>query len=80
MESIGYMLVYLLRGSLPWQGQKGNTKKMKYDKILERKMATTTDMLCKNLPSKSPIIILFIHIYQLLALLNSRIQSIFSTC
>jgi hypothetical protein len=52
MEAIGYLLVYLIRGSLPWQGLKGTTRKQKYDKILEKKMTTPIDVLCKNLPSK----------------------------
>eukprot|EP01039_Chlorochromonas_danica_P011249 gene11249-12548_t len=50
LESIGYVLMYFLRGSLPWQGLKAATKRQKYDKILEKKVSTTTEMLCKNFP------------------------------
>ena len=53
LESLGYVFMYFLRGSLPWQGLKGNTKKQKYDKILEKKIATSTDVLCKNFPGQS---------------------------
>ncbi|CAN0900094.1 Casein kinase 1-like protein 3 [Linum grandiflorum] len=44
LESLGYVLLYFLRGSLPWQGLKAATKKQKYDKICEKKV------LCKSHP------------------------------
>ena len=50
MESLGYVLLYLLKGILPWQNLKANTKKEKYDKIMEKKMSTTTEQLCRGLP------------------------------
>lgn len=46
------MLMYFLRGSLPWQGMKGNTKKAKYDNILEKKISTSTAVLCKGFPAE----------------------------
>lgn len=53
LESIGYVLVYMLRSSLPWQGIKANNNKQeKYHKIMERKMIIPPETLCKGLPSK----------------------------
>ncbi|PWV12377.1 putative casein kinase [Trypanosoma cruzi] len=37
LEGIGYILMYFLRGSLPWQGLKAHTKQEKYSRISERK-------------------------------------------
>uniref|UniRef100_A0A804U6Q1 non-specific serine/threonine protein kinase n=1 Tax=Zea mays TaxID=4577 RepID=A0A804U6Q1_MAIZE len=52
LESAGYLLLYFLRGSLPWQGLKAGTKKQKYDKISEKKMLTSAEVLCKSYPSE----------------------------
>ncbi|CAA7052643.1 unnamed protein product [Microthlaspi erraticum] len=52
LESLGYVLMYFLSGSLPWQGLKAGTKKQKYDRISEKKVATPIEVLCKNQPSE----------------------------
>jgi len=48
VESIAYIMMYFLRGSLPWQGLRAATKKQKYDRISEKKMSTSVDELCKG--------------------------------
>ena len=52
MEGLGYVLVYFLRGQLPWQGLAAHTKKEKYDKIMEKKIGTTVDVLCRGFPAE----------------------------
>ncbi|OAF67599.1 hypothetical protein A3Q56_04678 [Intoshia linei] len=52
MESLGYVFMYLLRGSLPWQGLKAATKKQKYDKISEKKMMTQIETLTHGFPTE----------------------------
>ena len=52
LESLGYILIYLLNGVLPWNGVKGNTKNEKYKNIFEIKKETVPKDLCKDLPGK----------------------------
>lgn len=55
MESLGYVLMYFNRGSLPWQGLKANTKRQKYEKISEKKLTVPIEELCKGFPGKSAL-------------------------
>ena len=50
MESIGYVVMYFLRGMLPWQGLKANNKKDKYERIKEKKLTTSIKVLWKEYP------------------------------
>eukprot|EP00450_Noctiluca_scintillans_P039417 CAMPEP_0194479890 /NCGR_PEP_ID=MMETSP0253-20130528/2877_1 /TAXON_ID=2966 /ORGANISM="Noctiluca scintillans" /LENGTH=305 /DNA_ID=CAMNT_0039319193 /DNA_START=21 /DNA_END=938 /DNA_ORIENTATION=+ len=52
LEGIGYVLMYFNRGSLPWQGVKANSKKEKYEKVMEKKVSTSVEALCKHHPSE----------------------------
>ena len=53
LESIGYVLVFFLKGSLPWQGLKG--KYDKYTRIMEKKLQIPTEILCLGLPDEISI-------------------------
>ena len=50
METIGYVFMYFLRGSLPWQNLKAANKRQKYERISEKKMSTPIEELCKGFP------------------------------
>lgn len=50
LESLGYVLIYFCKGSLPWQGLKATTKKQKYDRIMEKKLNVSVETLCSGLP------------------------------
>ncbi|KAL1202929.1 Casein kinase 1-like protein 1 [Cardamine amara subsp. amara] len=52
LESLGYILMYFLKGSLPWQGLKAGTKKQKYERISEKKVSTSIESLCRGYPSE----------------------------
>lgn len=52
IESLGYILVYLAKGILPWQGQKAKTKKEKYKIIMDKKLEYKPEMLCHGLPDE----------------------------
>ncbi|KAK4349840.1 hypothetical protein RND71_029153 [Anisodus tanguticus] len=52
LESLGYVLMYFLRGSLPWQGLKAGTKKQKYERITEKKVSTSIETLCRGYPTE----------------------------
>jgi serine/threonine protein kinase len=52
MESVGYVIMYFLRGNLPWQGLKIKSKEDKYRKILDKKKETSSKDLCMNFPDE----------------------------
>lgn len=51
LESVGYVMVYLAKGRLPWQGLQKRKKGSSIDEIKDKKMTTTTEELCLGLPS-----------------------------
>jgi serine/threonine protein kinase len=50
LESIAYILIYCLKGKLPWQFISGESKTKKYQNIKEAKEQTTLQDLCMELP------------------------------
>ncbi|CAK75979.1 unnamed protein product (macronuclear) [Paramecium tetraurelia] len=50
LESIGYVLIYLATGNLPWMNLQVDSKDAKYTKIYQIKKQTKTEDLCANLP------------------------------
>ena len=52
LEAVGYVLLYFLRGKLPWQGLHVKNKEDRYHKIMEIKKETTPFKLCKGFPKE----------------------------
>lgn len=48
IESIGYLIVYLITGRLPWQS-KPDKGRGTVNKIMDKKLITPPEILCKNL-------------------------------
>ena len=50
LETIGHVVLYFLRGSLPWQNLPGKNKDEKYKNIKKKKLETSLDELCRGYP------------------------------
>ncbi|XP_064555459.1 casein kinase I [Drosophila montana] len=59
--SVGYVLIYFLRGSLPWQGIKATTKNQKYERIYEMKRSISNEILCQGYPSEFTMYLNYCH-------------------
>ena len=53
IEALGYMMVYLMKGFLPWQGMVNSNPKKKYDRIKKLKMEIQLPVLCSGLPKET---------------------------
>ncbi|KAI5186003.1 casein kinase 1 [Nematocida sp. AWRm78] len=49
LESLAYMLIYFIKGKLPWQSIKAETKEMRYKLIGEIKASTPISELCAGI-------------------------------
>ncbi|KAM0674702.1 hypothetical protein GVAV_001891 [Gurleya vavrai] len=56
LEGLGYVLIFLLKGDLPWMGIPAPTRKEKYAKIGESKNKTTSEDLCNGLPGSETFV------------------------
>ena len=52
LESIGYVLMYFLRGNLPWQGIKVKENEKHYERIGNMKQNISIDELCFGFPEQ----------------------------
>ena len=52
LESIGYMLIFLIKGSLPWDNIKVENKRSSFYKISQFKQKLEPEILCRNLPKE----------------------------
>ena len=52
LESLAYMLVYFIKGELPWQNLKAKSRREKYTKIYHKKKHTVNSELCNFLPDE----------------------------
>lgn len=60
LESLGYVMLYFLRGTLPWMNMDGNhDRKQKNERILEKKLSTKIEDLCQQLPIEFRIYITY---------------------
>ncbi len=50
LESLGYVLMYFLRGELPWQHINAKSKEERNQKILQKKMEISSSKLCEGFP------------------------------
>jgi hypothetical protein len=54
LESLAYVLIYLMHGSLPWQSKKPT-------ELLDMRMEITPSTLCKGLPAEFKIFLNYVR-------------------
>ena len=53
IEALGYMMIYFMKGHLPWQGMVSSNPDKKYDKIKKLKIKLKLEELCAGLPKET---------------------------
>ena len=52
LECAGYILLYLLKGDLPWMGLNARNKEEKYRMIKDTKVNTPLELMCEGYPDQ----------------------------
>jgi len=52
LESLSYTLIYFALGRLPWQDMKANSRKELNEMIMEKKIRTPVEIICRDLPTE----------------------------
>jgi len=52
LESLAYTLIYLLQGSLPWQGSQSEMRTETFTEVREKKQTLPVEELCKGCPAE----------------------------
>ncbi len=61
LESIAYILIYLYKGKLPWQGIKHKDKKERYRLIGEKKEKLSEEILCEGMPREFCVFLKYVR-------------------
>jgi serine/threonine protein kinase len=61
LESIAYILIYLYKGKLPWQGVRNKDKRERYRLIGEKKEKCTEEELCDGMPKQFYVFLKYIR-------------------
>jgi serine/threonine protein kinase len=61
LESLGYILVYLYKGKLPWQSIKHSDKKERYRLIGQKKKDISEEELCGNMPKEFVVFLKYVR-------------------
>ena len=56
IESLAYVLIYLVRRSLPWENIRGNSPD-----LLDMRMSITPSILCEGLPAEFEVLLNYAH-------------------
>lgn len=61
LESLGYLLIYLFNGRLPWQNYKISDKQKRHQAIKLAKTTMSEEELCKNMPKEFCVFLKYVR-------------------